>query len=134
MDKIIEMKTNDKIVKSLQLIDNQTIKITFEDNIEIDVDAIKNAFEEYDLFTNGKRLKKLFITGYKTLITKEARQYGQQQMKLRKKTVAAEACVVHQLHQKMVVNFYINFIKTDYPIKFFLDEKSAIEWLNSIEC
>jgi hypothetical protein len=134
MDKIIEMKTNDKIVKSLQLIDNQTIKVTFEDNIEIDVDAIKNAFEEYDLFTNGKRLKKLFITGYKTLITKEARQYGQQQMKIRKNTVAAEAFVVHQLHQKMVVNFYINFIKTDYPIKFFLDEKSAIEWLNTIEC
>lgn len=127
------MKTNEKIVKSLLLIDPQTIKITFEDNIEIDVVAIKDAFEEYDLFTHGKRFKKLLITGYKTLITKEARQYGHQQMKQRKNTVAAEAFVVHQLHQKMVVNFYINFIKTDYPIKFFLDEKSAIEWLNTIE-
>jgi hypothetical protein len=134
MYNIIEMKSNEKIVKALQLIDNQTIKITFEDNIEIDVDTIKNAFDEYDHFTNGQRLKKLLITGYKTLITKEARQYGQLQMKQRKNTVAAEAFVVHHLHQKMVVNFYINFIKTDYPIKFFLDEKSAIEWLNTIEC
>lgn len=134
MKNLSEMKTNDKMIKSLQLIDNQTIKITFEDNIEIDVPTIKKAFEEYDEFSNGKKLKKLFITGYKTLITKEARQYGHEQMKQRRKTVAAEAFVVHHLHQKMVVNFYINFIKKEYPIKFFLDEKSAIEWLNKIEC
>lgn len=65
MDKIIEMKTNDKIVKSLQLIDNQIIKITFEDNIEIDVDTIKNAFEEYDILQMVKDLKNSLLLATK---------------------------------------------------------------------
>lgn len=65
MDKIIEMKTNDKIVKYLQLIDNQIIKITFEDNIEIDVDTIKNAFEEYDILQMVKDLKNSLLLATK---------------------------------------------------------------------
>jgi hypothetical protein len=120
------------VIKDVTYINDSIVKIEFENDIQIELIDMKNAFEFYDEFTQKKPLKKLLITGYRTFINKEARQYGHQQMKYRKDQVIAEAFVVHNLPQKMVVNFYITFIKKDYPIKFFTNEKSALKWLNAI--
>ncbi|MDP2176260.1 MAG: hypothetical protein Q8K70_10170 [Bacteroidota bacterium] len=126
------MNNTNNIIRNISYINESIVKVEFENNIQIGLDDMKNALDYYDSITEKKTLKKLLITGYRTFINKEARQYGYQQMKLKKNQVIAEAFVVHNLPQKMVVNFYITFIKKDYPIKFFTDEESALKWLNSI--
>ncbi len=123
---------NCKILKSLRMIGNDMIEITFENNVEIQVDDMKEAYTLLDAFTEGKRLKKLIITQPRTSILKAARAYGESEAQKRKKMIIAEALVVHSLPQKMAINFYLNFIKNDYPVRFFTDTDKAIEWLNNL--
>lgn len=113
------------------MIDDDTIEIIYHDHSKIDLEAIKAAFAKYDAFTT-KRLKKLTIAGEHTEITAEARKYGHEQSKARRKFIIAEALVVNSLPQKMVANFYSAFIKDLYPIKYFTDAESAKQWLDEI--
>jgi hypothetical protein len=126
------MKTTPKILKDIFYIDESIVKIVFEDDVQIDTKDIQDALDHFDSVTNKQPLKKLLITGRKTSIKNEARQFGHEQMKKRKNETIAEAFVVHNLPQRMVVNFYNTFIKKAYPIKFFNDEESALIWLRSI--
>jgi hypothetical protein len=127
------MKNTPKILNDISFIDDFTVKIVFENDIQIEKNDIQDALEYYDIITNGRPFKKLLITGFRTSIKNDARKFGHEQMKLRKKQIVAEAFVVHNLPQRMVVNFYNTFIKKAYPIKFFNDEESALQWLNSIQ-
>ncbi len=115
------------------MLNENTVEIVFQDQVTIDLEDIKNTYEELYKFTGEKRLKKLVITGKQTEITKDARSYGHRESVRIKDRVIAEAIVVHQLYQKMLVNFYIIFIKDSYPTKFFTDVEKAKEWLGSIE-
>jgi hypothetical protein len=127
------MSANKRILKSLNMLDEHTVEIVFQDDILIELNDIKETYKELHEFTGEKRLKKLVVTGKKTEITKDARLYGHRESLKIKDRVAAEAIVVHLLYQKMIINFYIMFIKDSYPTKFFTDIEKAKEWLSTIE-
>lgn len=127
------MSPHKRILKSLSMLDENTVEIVFQDEVIIELEDIKRTYQELNEFTGERRLKKLVITGKKTEITKDARSYGHMESLKIKDRVVAEAIVVHLLYQKMIVNFYIMFIKDSYPTKFFTDVEKAKEWLNSIE-
>lgn len=120
------------MLKSLRMMDDQTIEIVYHDNIRIDLAGIQEAWQQLDEFTKEKRLKKLTIVGRNTSITHEARKNGHAESKAREKYIMAEALVVHTLPQKMVANFYSKFIKDLYPIKYFTDVDDAKQWLSLI--
>lgn len=122
-----------RILKSLSMLDERTVEIVFQDDVLIELEDIKETYKELHDFTGEKRLKKLVVTGKKTEITKDARLYGHRESLKIKDQVIAEAIVVHLLYQKMIINFYIMFIKDSYPTKFFTDIEKAKEWLSTIE-
>jgi len=121
------------ILKSIIMLDQDTVEITYEDNIKVDLDGLKNAWVKLDAYTEKRRLKKLIIVGKRTEITHEARKYGHEEAKIRSKFIVAEAIVVHNLPQKMVANFYSNFIKELYPIKYFTEIEDAKAWLSLLQ-
>ncbi len=133
MTNLVDISPTRRILKSLSMIDDDTVEIVFQDDVLIELEDIKKTYRELHEFTGNRRLKKLVITGRKTEITKDARLYGHNESVKIKDRVIAEAIVVHLLYQKMIINFYIKFIKDSYPTRFFTDVEKAREWLNSIE-
>lgn len=120
------------ILKSLTMLNEDTIELVFHDNIKIDLDGMREGWIELDNFTQNKPLKKLTIVGRNTDITHEARKFGHTEIKARGKYIKAEAMVVHTLPQKMIANFYFAFVKNMYPVKYFTDVDEAKEWLKAI--
>lgn len=121
------------ILKSIRMQDASTVEIEFLDIKQIDVKLLTEAYQILDNFTKGQRVKKLLITNPRNSITKEARQYGEMEAHKRKNYTIAEAIVVHSLPQKMAINFYLNFIKGEYPVRYFTDTNKANEWLASLD-
>ncbi|MES2617169.1 MAG: hypothetical protein V4613_04780 [Bacteroidota bacterium] len=124
------MEQESIVLKSLKMIDEQTVEIVFKDHSIIDVEELKDSYSKLHQFTNGKRIKKLIVSGKFTEITRQAREYGHNESHKIKDKVIAEAMVVHSLGQKMVANFYLRCIKNIYPVKFFTEVQKAKEWLN----
>ena len=120
-----------KVQKSIRMISEDIVEIAFDDNIFLDLEKIMQSFAETEAFTNGRRLKRLVISGRNTDITKEARSYGLKENERLKDQVIAEALVVHSFTQKMITNFYLKYINKSYPAKAFTDIEKAKEWLNT---
>lgn len=119
------------VLKSISMLDDQTLEIVFKDDITFDLEAIQSCYKETEAYTGGKKLKRLVISGKKTDITKEARQYGLKENERLKDLVIAEALVVHSFTQKMITNIYLKYIQKSYPAKSFTDIDKAKEWLNT---
>jgi len=118
------------VLKSISMLDEHTVEIVFKDDITFDLEGIKMSYSETKAFTEGRKLKRLVISGKKTDITREARQYGLKENERLKDQVIAEALVVHSFTQKMITNFYLKYIQKSYPAKSFTDIAKAKEWLN----
>lgn len=128
----IMLKTQSKVIKSIQMLDGNICEVIFNDKVKIELEDMRESFELVNTFTNHMPVKKLVITGANTEITKEARLFGHEASLKVKHNVIAEAIIVHSLYQKMVINFYSKFIKDNYPTSFFVDIEKAKEWLKSI--
>lgn len=122
-------ETANNVIKSIQMLDDNTVEIVFNDKAQIELDDLKVGYKHLGEFTGGKRLKKLVVTGKNTVISKEARLFGHEQSIKIKDQVIAEAIIVHSLYQKMIINFYSRFIKDSYPTRFFTDYEKAKQWL-----
>lgn len=118
------------VLKSIKMLDEQTVEIVFHDEFYFDLESIKQSYAETHEFTQGKKLKRLVISGRKTDITREARQYGLHENQRLKDNVIAEALVVHSFIQKMITNIYLKNIQKSYPAKAFTDIEKAKEWLS----
>lgn len=119
------------VLKSIKMLDDQTVEIMFKDELTFDIEGIKKSYSETKAFTGERKLKRLVISGKHTDITREARQFGLQENEKLKDLVIAEALVVHSFTQKMITNFYLKYIQKSYPAKSFTDIAKAKEWLNS---
>lgn len=123
--------TDSVVLKSMSMIDEQTVEVVFKDHTLIDVEELRDSYSRLNHFTRGRRLKKLIISGRFTEITRQAREYGHNESFRIRDKVIAEAMVVHSLGQKMIANFYLRCIKNIYPVKFFTEVEKAREWLKS---
>lgn len=122
---------SNEIVESIQKLDDTTIEIVFREKAMIDLESIKKTYQQLHEVTGDRPHKKLIITGKYTEITKDARIFGMEENKRIAKYVKAEAMVVHSLYQKMVFNFYNQFIKSDINVRLFTDVNKAKEWLKN---
>ena len=111
------------------MLNEDTMEVVFEDNVLIDLESMKAAYIEFDRLANGRRLKRLVVSGKKMDITKEARKFGERENEKRKDKCIAEAMVVYTFVQKMITNFYLKYIKDLYPTRSFTDIDEAKEWL-----
>ncbi len=125
------LETPNKVLRSIQMLDDATVEIVFNDGVMIELEDLQVGYDLLNEVTQGRALKKIVVTGKRTEITKEARLFGHEQSVRNKDQVIAEAIIVHSLYQKMVINFYIRFIKDSYPTRFFTDYDKAKEWLKA---
>ncbi len=116
-------------IKSFRFIDDNTFELVFNDATVMDIDGIEAIHKYISQFTEGKRVKRLVISGRGAEIKARARQLGEKLSEDARDYIIAEAVVVHSLTQKMVANFYFKYLKDLYPTKFFTDETKAREWL-----
>lgn len=125
--------TPNNVLRSIQMLDENTVEVRFNDKVLIDLEDIKITYDQLNNVTQGRRLRKIVVTGKGTQITKEARIFGHEASLKLKDQIIAEAIVVNSLYQKMVINFYSKFIKGLYPSKYFDDFELAKNWLKQYD-
>lgn len=123
----------DNVVDSIRMIDSNTVEVLYKKNVVIQTEDIKEIFHSLYEITEQKRVKRLIVVGGTTTISHAAREYLEQENKLNKDKIIAEAVIVSSLAQKMTINFYLKFIKDSYPSRYFTDLSKAREWLNEFK-
>ncbi len=116
-------------IMPLQLNENNCVLIQYHDMVHIELADIEAILNDIKVFTQGRPLKRLVIIGKNSTITSEARAFLQEGNHRDRKKIIAEAILVTSLTQKMATNFYLRFIKDDFPSKFFTDIHKTKEWL-----
>ncbi len=125
------METPARVLKSLRMIDDETVEILYKDAVTVTREDMEELLGHLYYFTDGKRLKRLVVCTRNSSLEMTARHLLQEENKVRKDTIIAEAVVVTSLSQKMMTNFYLKFIQNVFPSKFFTDEQKAREWLKA---
>jgi hypothetical protein len=120
-----------RVLKSLKMIDEQTVEIIYNDEVDVNLEDMEELLKHLYIFTGNKRLKRLVVCTKKSSLNMEARHYLQDENQVRKDTIIAEAVVVTSLAQKMMTNFYLKFMKDIFPSRFFTDTEKAKEWLKA---
>lgn len=119
------------VLKSVRMLTEDLVEIVFHDEFHFDLEKIKQSYEETAAVTQGKRVKRLVISGKRTQINKEARDYGKSENARLSENVIAEALVVHNFTQKIITNLYLKYIQKSYPAKSFTNIEKAREWLDN---
>jgi hypothetical protein len=111
-------------VVTLQVKDNIFI-VRYKDNVVADLDDVKEVYEIHNKLAEGKVLRVMLNFGKYTSLTKEAREYAQNV----KIPAVAEAMVVSNLAQRLIMNFYTMYRKIKTPLKVFKAEEDAFKFL-----
>lgn len=118
-------------IEPLQIDDNNIVVVKYKEMVHVDHSDMEYILKTIEEFTKGQPVKRLIVISKNSTITREARALLQEQNHLHRKRIIAEAVVVTSLTQKMATNFYLSFIKDDFPSKFFTDPNKANEWLRT---
>lgn len=123
------MESINKTLKSLTVVNDNILEIAYNDNIHVELEDMEQLLKCVYDFTDGKPFKRLVIISPRATIDKEARRYLQTENHSKRKTIIAEAVIVHSLTHKMMFNIYAKFIKGLYPSHYFTDIDEAKKWL-----
>ncbi len=118
-------------ITSLQFVEGNCLVIEYLEKVHIELSDMEAILNDIFTFTERKPCKRLVIISKNSTITREARAFLQEENHRERKYIIAEAVLVNSLAQKMATNFYLNFIKDDFPSKFFTDINKAKEWLKT---
>lgn len=111
------------------LFDNRIIKIRFKNNVDFDLIDAKEANQTMFDLAEGKPFLSLVDTiNVRSQMTKEAMHHFAHD-ELTKGVRIAEAIIVDSLHNRILANFYLKYIKSHNPVKVFNNMDKAIEWL-----
>lgn len=117
------------LLKSIKMFGNELVEVVYNDNVDVTVKELDQAYKLYDEVTGTNKVLKLLIIGKGTRITVQARQHIINENIKRNPFIIAEAIVVNSVAQKVSCNIYIRFISKIYPTRFFTDVEDASEWL-----
>lgn len=114
---------------TITLFSNRIVKIRFKDKVDFELeDAIEANQTMYD-FAEGKPFLSLVDTiNIRSQMSNDAMNHFAKDP-LTKGVRIAEAIVVNSLHNRILANFYLKFIKSHNPVKVFNNMDKAIAWL-----
>jgi len=118
-------------ITPLQFVEGNCLVIEYLEKVHIELSDMEAILNDIKIFTERKPCKRLVIISKHSTITREARALLQEENHRERKFIIAEAVLVNSLAQKMATNFYLSFIKDDFPSKFFTDLNKAQEWLKN---
>lgn len=117
-------------VFQIQLIDECTVAIKVDHDVEFEIDDAKRVCDAVQQLSKGEKLYHLIIFGERTVPSPEARQFLISEAGCELKH--AEAIIAHSLSQKMVFDFMINIERPFVRTKLFNSELEAYLWLQSL--
>ncbi|MCJ8288790.1 MAG: hypothetical protein HRT58_02060 [Crocinitomicaceae bacterium] len=106
-------------------LENKILFFDYRDNITIELDDVKEAFDLYIEHSENHTCKVLLVFGQYSTIEVEARKYAES----KKMPTPAQAIVIRNLAQRMLAKFYKTLRKDSHPLKFFGNTDDAISWL-----
>ncbi len=125
------IKHTNTVLDSITIYDENTVEVRYSENVHVELEDIKKILSDLYETTQNKRMKRLIVISKNAKMELSARVHLQEENKSKKETIIAEAIVVNSLTQKMTTNFYLQFIKDDYPSRFFTDINKAKDWLRN---
>jgi hypothetical protein len=114
---------------TVQLLDNTIIRLEMFDNVTIGVDECRLLNNAIGELSNSKQSLILMVPNNGTHFTPESRTFSASEEGLR--YTIADAMVVQNLAQKLIVSFYLKVNKPPKPSKAFSSEEEAVSWLLS---
>lgn len=115
---------------TISKLENSIVKIDMSSSSVIDLDECKKITEVIGELTQKKPALILMIAGNTTNYTIEARIFSASEEG--SIYTIADAMIVKNLAQKIMVSFYLKINKPIRPSKAFNDESEAVEWLLSL--
>lgn len=115
----------------VQLLDNTIIRIEMFDNVTIGVDECRLLNNAIGQLSDSKESLVLMVSSTGTHFTLESRTFSASEEGL--KYTIADAMVVTNLAQKLLVSFYLKINKPPKPSKAFSTENEAIDWLLNLK-
>jgi len=128
------LKTVEFPTAHIEFWDNGIVYYKLADEVEIELqDSINHSEAILNNPPDGyKKYLILVVSGTKTTITKEAREYGENSPA--HAITQAMAVVTDSLSQRIIINFIFLFFKRkNVSVKLFENKEKAIEWLLSFE-
>lgn len=126
MDFIKEINLEKSVIT---LYNNRIVKIRFKDGVDFVLDDAKLANQAmYDLAEGKPFLSLVDTINVRSQISKEAMEHFAKDP-LTKGVRIAEAIFVDSLHNRILANFYLKFVKSHNPVKVFSNMDKAIAWL-----
>ncbi|UTW62255.1 hypothetical protein KFE98_19990 [bacterium SCSIO 12741] len=126
------MKTIPTRAADVSLDDQGIIHMTFTQNSKITLSDAQEIFRvRRELEPN--RSKQLLLLDMRATpgANREARFYSKKKEVI--DTTQAMAMIVENYSSQILGNFFLGFIRGDYPVRLFTDEESAVKWLKSKE-
>lgn len=117
--------------RSFEIISENIILMKFHKNIELTVENLQADYIIYDKLTNGQPFYKISVLN-KNSITNEARLFVEQENKRRSDLILAEAIVTMGMKQRFFLNAYLLFQAKSFPVKTFLNENDAFNWIKEL--
>ena len=116
----------------ITLYDNRIVKIRFKDGVDFHLDDAIIANQTMFDIANGDPFLSLVDTiNVRGQISNEAMNHFAKDS-LTKGVRIAESIVVDSLHNRILANFYLKFVKSHNPVKVFNNMDKAIVWLLDI--
>ncbi|NOQ74828.1 MAG: hypothetical protein GQ574_22630 [Crocinitomix sp.] len=125
---IVKIKIVETKAFTLYRLENNILFFDYLNNIVINLDDIKEAFDLFIEHSEGMSFKVLLAFGQFSSISAEARKYAEN----KSMPTPAQAFIIRNLAQRMLAKFYHVFRKDDHPLKFFGKVEEALLWLESI--
>ena len=114
---------------TINRLDDQVIEVTIENHYHVDLEASKALKAKLlEMQPDYKNLCLLILPGEHSTVSQEAREYSSNS----RLNCRCEAVVIKKLHQRIIVNFIINFTKrskTKRKMKCFNDKDTAMDWI-----
>ena len=111
----------------LYTLKNKVLFFDYRDDITIELDDVKEAFDLYIEHSDNHSYKVLLAFGEFSSIDVNARNYAEN----KQMPTPAQAIVIKNLAQRMLAKFYKMLRKDSHPLKFFGNTDDAISWLNT---
>ncbi len=111
-------------------LENSIIKIDMTSSSVIDLDECEKITEAIGNLTDKKPALILMIAGNTTNYTNKAREFSASEAG--SIYTIADAMIVNNLAQKIMVSFYLKINKPIRPSKAFNSEVEAVQWLLSL--
>jgi hypothetical protein len=127
LNKVIECRA-----LRVQITNDDTIEVVYNDAVVIADEDIKNYLVALDYFYQFGKLKSLIVLGNDVEIDISARKLLMREKRERLDFIIAEAIVVTNFSQKILAEHYSVVNGTYYPIKVFNSRLAAEIWLKTI--